>query len=584
MRQLSLVVRGLLLGLALILVTGTVRLAAGFPELSSVNEPATAPDQSAAEPFDLFLPVVSKPLPAVTSDIPYYGVNFISSVEDIADEQQYQNGLLTGAPWNRWPIYWYSVEKSEGQFDWSAHDTLVIADLAHGLKVNAILMGTPGFYVNGLTQSAIAEPPQRYRNYLMSAPNASTPQGLSEGVFSDGSDIPGPGKQINPKNKWAIFVAAAVNRYMPGGVLAQQYSWPEGVGITYWEMWNEQDYSFFWNATVADYARLLKVGYLAAKQIDADSQILFGGLANFQQPNYLNDVMNVLDGDPEAAEFGYFFDVLATHSYSRSWDSWYHVWRAKKEMKEHGEDKPVWLNESGVPAWDDYPGPVWDPTSSWRSTTTEQADYTIQSAFYAVWAGAEAVFSFQLYDGCGNQAAGSDFPPHNGELCGSDGKLTVYPFLDCAGDAYGFFSNPTDAACFRQHPDPESPRPKLAAIQILTTYFQDVIPLDRKRVGDPDPIAAPQEWFIFYRPETNQRIMGLWARFGEPQVAEVPAVSRDESALLVAADGTVQTIHAVNGSYRISLPGATNLNSDWNISTGYPIGGRPYLLVESFDN
>ena len=84
--------------------------------------------------------------------------------------------------------------------------------------------------------------------------------------------------------------------------------------------------------------------------------------------------------------------------------------------------------------------------------TLEQAYYTIQTAFYAAFAGADAIFHFQLYDACGNQPLGSDFPPHNGELCGNP----LYPV--CAGDANGLFTNPPDAACFTQHPDPETPR------------------------------------------------------------------------------------------------------------------------------
>ncbi|HQF70293.1 MAG TPA: hypothetical protein PLH39_03325, partial [Promineifilum sp.] len=52
-----------------------------------------------------------------------FGVVFISSAEDrlpgsrrTADslEQQYRNGLATGATWNRWPLYWFNIEPSPG--------------------------------------------------------------------------------------------------------------------------------------------------------------------------------------------------------------------------------------------------------------------------------------------------------------------------------------------------------------------------------------------------------------------------------------------------------------------------------------
>ena len=54
--------------------------------------------------------------------------------------------------------------------------------------------------------------------------------------------------------------------------------------------------------------------------------------------------------------------------------------RAGNTLRSRGLDKPIWLNETGVPAWNDYPGPVWDPHSGLRATTQEQAHYTIQTA------------------------------------------------------------------------------------------------------------------------------------------------------------------------------------------------------------
>ena len=44
----------------------------------------------------------------------------------------------------------------------------------------------------------------------------------------------------------------------------------------------------------------------------------------------------------------------------------------------------------------------------------------------------------RLYDGCGNQPAGTNFPPHNGELCDEHNEYQGKP---CAGDANGLFRN-----------------------------------------------------------------------------------------------------------------------------------------------
>jgi len=528
-----------------------------------------------------YLPIVAayrtRPFPTG----PIHGVNFINSAEDPVSAAQYALGRSTGATWNRWPIYWFNVETSPGQFNWTAVDQAASGDVTEQFQTNAILLGTPPFYTTSAARE-IDENEQRAGPLALLAPEAATPAGLYLPIFSDGSDQPGPGKSINPENKWALFVYAAVNRYKPGGVLAQAQGWPDGAGITHWEMWNEPDLDIFWNSSLPDYARLLKVGYLVARQADPQAVVLFGGLANdFEKLNYYRNVLALYAQDSLAATQNYYHDILATHNYSNSWQSWYHVYRAKNAMRDYGFDKPVWLNEHGVPAWNDYPGPVWDGSSTWRATMDEQANYLIQSAFYAISAGAEALFHFQLFDGCGNQPRGTDFPPHQGELCDANGRLITNPAFPCAGDANGLFRNPPTAACFTQHPAPVSARPNLVAQQLVATHLREVEPLWRLRPGGTTPYDGPQEWIALYRPATRERIVGLWARFGQVETAVLPAIG--SSAQLITPNGQVQIITPVNGHYTLTLPGATNQNvpPDWDPPI-YLIGGRPYIVVEQY--
>lgn len=538
-------------------------------------------DVVAQEDHFYYLPIIANQyertnLPIQGVDL-IYGVNFINEAEHPASAQRNQNGLSIGAEWDRWPIYWNNVETAQNQFDWSTQDAALRQDVAHGLQLNAILLGTPWFYRSGGGQLQVQRP-LTYRNFSLSVANTAAPVGLYDPIFTDGTDIGGVGKQINPTNVWARFVAEAVTRYRPNGLLAQAEGWTNGQGITHWEVWNEPDLPWFWDGTSAEYARLLKVAYITIKQTDPNAQVIFGALANnFERLGYYDEVLSVYANDPLGNEYGFYHDILATHSYFYAWQSWYHVWRAGRIMEEYGFDKPIWLNESGVPAWDDYPGPIWDSQSSLRATMDEQASFVIQSAFYATFAGADAIFHFQLYDGCGNQPQNTDFPPHNGELCTADGMLINNPDFPCAGDANGLFRNPADAACFRQHPNPESPRPVATAFQVLTTYFVDVAPLWRER---PSGAAGPeaQEWIAFYQPSTGKRIVGMWARYGMGETAVLPATST--SALLVFPDGTTQTITPdVKGNYRIQLQGASNQNAFWD-PTLYPIGGRPVILIE----
>ncbi len=507
---------------------------------------------------------------------PIFGVNFINSAEDLADAQQFANGLSTGATWNRWPIYWNIVEYEQGKYNWESQDDALNGDVSHGLKTDAILLGTPGFFTTVNAQQVESETQTTPGMLQLNEIQGAAPIGLYDPIFSDGSDVPGPGKEINSNNRWANFVYLAVNRYKPGGTLSKQDGWSAGQGITHWEMWNEPDLNSFWDSSLADYARLLKVGYLAAKHADSNSTVLFAGLANdYRKPNYYEDVLKIYNSDPLGPQFNYYHDIFATHNYYYSWQSWWHVYRASQTMISFKINKPIWLNETGVRAWDDYPGPRHDPNSPFSATMTEQADFAIQSAFYAAFAGAEAIFHFQLYDGCGNQPQGTDFPPV-GDIC----KDPInYPI--CAGDANGLFRNPPDAACYTQHPDPESPRLNYDAFKVLTKYFKNVDPLWRLRLGDDDgdDKTGPQELIAFYNPSTKERIIGMWARFGEDQMVELPAKS--SQAQLIYPDGRVETITPKNGNYNIHLPGATNQNKPdgWDPNL-YPIGGRPRILIE----
>ncbi len=512
---------------------------------------------------------------AVASSQPAYGVNFISWAKgvDPVSQTRYDNGKATGATWNRWPFYWSNIEQSDNVFSWAYQDVAVENDLQQGFQLNAILLGTPTFYTNSdVTQLSNAD---SGRPLSINAIQSATPQDLYSPVFSDGSDILAAGKQINPANRWARFVFTAVSRYKPGGVLAQANGWPAGQGVTHWEMWIEPDLPVFWDGTTADYGRLLQVGYLAAKLADPNAQVLFGGLANDSNNlSFYNDVMALYDADPNAITYDYYHDIVATHNYLYAWESWFHVWRAGNTLAARNLDKPIWLNESGVPVWDDYPGPVCEPASPFRASMREQADFIIQSAFYATYAGADNIFFFQLYDDCGNQPGGTNFTPVS--------SCTGDPTIDPGGDAFGLFSNVSDPAvsgCYWEHPNGGTPRPGFTALQLLTRVFTDVEPLWRLRPGSNDPVNGPQEWLAFYQPATQSRILGLWARFGVEETAVITTTNASGTALLITPDGITQTLTASDGVFTVTLPAASNQNAIWD-PTLYPIGGQPAILIE----
>jgi hypothetical protein len=96
------------------------------PGRSSWGQPALEPvDASDRFGFDF--------INGISADGRPYGVS----------DLRYQQALSAGARWTRWPFYWYTIERQPGVFDYSAVDQVVNADLGRGLRINAILMGTP---------------------------------------------------------------------------------------------------------------------------------------------------------------------------------------------------------------------------------------------------------------------------------------------------------------------------------------------------------------------------------------------------------------------------------------------------------
>jgi len=476
------------------------------------------------------------------------GITFVSSAQIDENDERYQNALLLGTGWTRWPLYWTAVETSPGQWDWSAYDELVIDDVRHGLNINAILLDRPQFYADG---DIIA--------------------GLNEPIFADGTDTPGSGKALNPNNPWANFVYQAVQRYKPAGILAQQQGWSSGQGVTIWEVWNEPDLAQFWRGGINNYARLLKVAYLAAHQADPAANVMFGGLLYATPDNWLARVLAIYENDPLARNNNWYMDAVAIHSYSYPWRTGWLTLFTKETLRAYGIDRPIFVNETGISVWDDYPGPVWATNPQFRirlGTADQQAWYFIQSTAYAYAEGAEVVFFHQLYDDCGDQAPGTDFPPNNGELC-TDGQ-------PCFGDAFGLFRNASDSICYSQHPNPGTARPAAAAFRLMAQVFgaETFTAVTDTRL-DGNTIIE------FERPATNERILVIWNRRFEQNTAVIPAAG--QSATLYTMN-RVTTISPQDGVYNIALnPAVPDSYPDLEPNDISAIGGEPVILVEPIE-
>lgn len=475
------------------------------------------------------------------------GITFVSSAQSPADDTRYQHALSLGAGRTRWPLYWSSVEAQQGQYHWGEYDRLVSDDMRFRLQSLAVLLGRPSFAQDG-----------------------DSITGLNEPVFADGSDYPEPGKTLNPNNPWANFVYAAVDRYKPGGVLARELGWSAGIGVKTWEMWNEPDLEQFWHGGVLAYARLLKVGYLAAKQADPNATIVFGGLLYSTESNWLARVLDIYINDPNVEANNWYMDAVAVHNYSYPWRSGWLTLVARETLDAYDIEKPIWLTETGVSVWDDYPGPVWavndEDARFKRATQQQQAWFIIQSTAYAWYEGASVVFFHQLYDDCGDQHAGTDFPPNNGELCIGGGA--------CQGDAYGLFRNPSGSACYSQHPLPNTPRPAATAFRLLADIFG-------REPFEPEGIVRSNNVTRITFSRTGERIHVIWNHSLEANAAVFSASG--STALLYTLEGDNRTIRPdAEGEFRVNLAAARE--------DAYPqreprdpsaIGGPPVIIVEA---
>ncbi|HXV44700.1 MAG TPA: carboxypeptidase regulatory-like domain-containing protein, partial [Anaerolineae bacterium] len=336
----------------------------------------------------------------------------------------------------------------------------------------------------------------------------------------------------------------------PGGTLAWQQGWPRGAGIRYWEVWNEPDYNLFWRGTVEEYYRLLEVAYKSIKAADPEAIVILGGLAFYDQRDWFPALLRQTGGDPSRA----YFDVFSFHHYLSVYNSEQLINQARTTLTTYGlADAPIWITESGVSVWDDYPATAHnlDPDTPFRATMMEQAAYILQNSALAFYHGVERYYHFQLHDDCG----------------------------DGLSSAYGLRQNFSPHVC---NPAEGKPRPAYAAYQLAAAQFRDVVPLWREKQYEQDRVA-------FYRPPDNSRLVALWATQGLTVTAAVSATGHSAQLYWIEPTETLSgtaglsrtlTLTPTGGLYTLTLPAATNQNGAQTNDPTYQIGGQPYLLVE----
>jgi hypothetical protein len=226
----------------------------------------------------------------------------------------------------------------------------------------------------------------------------NTPLWASEikelGAPPNGLDLP----IDDPANVWAAFVQRVVEYY------------GETWGIQHWIIYNEPDlrpgevgwYEF--DGEVTDYARMLKVAYLAAKAANPDAVIHVAGMAwwtdvaAYRTP-YFQRLLETLSNDPGARTNGFYFDVVMVHTYFGTLNVWKQIIATRDILWYFGlRNKQIWVDETNAsPSKDPYavlpPGPA-----QFAVSLGQQADYIIQAAALSLAAGVERFAVYRLYD------------------------------------------------------------------------------------------------------------------------------------------------------------------------------------------
>ena len=222
------------------------------------------------------------------------------------------------AGWERIIFDWaqHQPEKADDWHTLNVDDRWLKAANQCNREIVALLKNTPAWATDG-------------------TPGAGVPRGL---------DLP----VDDPDNVWASFVHRAAAYYA-------------SRGVNHFIIWNEPDiapdtYGFEFEGTVEDYARLLKVGYLAAKQGNPASVIHLAGTTYWHDVNagqrlYMDRLLEVIVNDPDAPANDFFFDIFSLHIYFRT-DTVYDITTQARELLDSYDlqDKRIWINETNARA------------------------------------------------------------------------------------------------------------------------------------------------------------------------------------------------------------------------------------------
>lgn len=433
----------------------------------------------------LLLLIVATPLP-LEAPAPAADAEGAYAPRFGAVETYHEPGLADdlGLGWTRIIFYWSELKK-DGRDEWNwFHAPLdrIDREIEGGREVVGLLQHTPDFATDGPVGA-----------------------GLPNGLYLSIDD---------PRNEWAVFCREVMSAYQGR--------------ITRWIIWNEPDiapdvFGTLWTGSIADYYQLVKVAALVAEEVDPSIQIHLAGITYWHDPGYLEKFLTAAEADPEAAEHDYFFDVVTLHIYFRSESTIDIVESTRATLAAHGLEKPIWLNETNAPPFDDPVQPWVDPV--FRVTSEMQGSFMVQEMALALALDLERVSLYKLVEEPPNPAR----EPY-GLVRTDRSRLPAYESFAAATRYFGAVDG--------------------------GLYLREALTMQ-----------------VFLRRTDGATVRVFWARRAQDVTLRVPA--QTGSALLIDQWGAAQQIEARAGAYTLELPGASCEPDGYCL-----MGGAPFILIE----
>lgn len=250
-------------------------------------------------------------------------------LNDIALDFQMMNDL--GVDVLRCSFGWDDYEPAQGQYDFAWLEQFVALADQYGIQLRPYLGYTAPWAANG---------------------------GSGDGTYWN--DPPAD------LQDWYDFVYA----------LASALS--DNPNVLSYEIYNEENDSFWWDGTVAEYNDVLAQGAAAVRAADADAEVILGGFV-FPEFEWIDDICS--GGNATA------FDVAPFHAYPETWsrnnvtvesylDAQYTDWYVPA-VENTCAGQPIWINEMGFAT---TPGKTEADQANWwaRAVSTFLADPEVE--------------------------------------------------------------------------------------------------------------------------------------------------------------------------------------------------------------